>query len=688
MKKIISTLLACLMLVNCFVFAVSSTETETETTIKQHYPLGENSRYNLDKALTAEPVTVEAVVAFPSSYAEVTDPTTGEKRPGIGGTIFGNIDGRDNSISFGIYKGQPVINWRDTGVKTTTSDDDIDVNITFDGVATTDVYDGQEHHIALVLDKEAEMAYCYIDGHQVDEQPIVGYIQSDLSRIDYDYSRVDEIKAYQPTHALKLKNFVLGGDWRMDNSRYFRGGTLSKVAVYSDIRTEAEIKEDLDNFGAADAALLVNFDLTTCGNVPASIPSTVGGYNAVKEFRWGKSAPRGDYAYSMAFLGDTQSIALNAIDNFHYMFDWLIANKESEKIEYVVGLGDITDKSTVEEWDTAVREYSRLDELYGANYMPIRGNHDYVTPVSGEKPIELLDGTIVTRAFRTYDQAFAGSGYNDSVAASTVIDGKATSGRMIETSLLNVFKTTNINGIPFLFISLDYGAPDTTKDAQGRTVLEWANDVVEAYPNHNVIVATHAYLDYDGEPLDADDKVTGDMNNKGMDIWNEFVSQHKNICLVVSGHIGYDYVVTSYNEGEKGNTVTQILSDHQSSDNIYISKNNFNDPPETRGLGMVTMLYFDGDLEGNVAKVSIETLSTVKALNNKDPYYWGNNQYPIEIQLNGTLYDITGDNETTVADMLYIVDDIINGTSKSIDVNCDGKISLADLLRVAKMTVK
>lgn len=689
MKKILSFALAFLMLVSAMAFPVSS----EEETIKEHFPLGQNSRYNLDKALSAEPVTVEAVVKFPSSYAEVTDPGTGEKRPGVGGMLFGNIDGRDNSISFGIYMGYPVITWHDTGEKSTTTDDDVMVNITFDKEITPDmIYSGKELHIALVLDKTAKKAYCYLDGKCVETQDIVGYRQTDLNSIDYDYDRVSEITAYEPTHTLKLKNFVLGGDWRMDNSRYFRGGTLSKVAVYSDVRDSTDIQADVADFGAADGNLMAYFDLTQFTVAePAIIPSEVGGYNAVKEFRWGNSVPRDDYAYSMAFIGDTQSMALNAINNFHYIFDWLTENKESEKIEYVVGLGDITDKSTVEEWDMAVNQYSRLGEYYGDNYMPIRGNHDYTTSTGKVINVELIDGTIVSRATSDYDKAFANTGYDSSVAKSTVIDGKATSGRMIESSLLNVFKTANIHGVPFLFLSLDYGAPDSTKDAEGRTVLEWASDVVEAYSNYNVIVATHGYLDYDGEPLDTDDKVTGGMENKGMEIWNEFVSKHENICLIVSGHIGYDYVVTTYNTGDAGNTVTQILTDHQSSDNLYIAKDELQNKPDEQGLGMITMLYFDGILggeNGNVAKANIEAISSVNAYNNKKAYYWGNNQYQIDIELNGTLYDITGDAETTVADMLIVVDDMLNKTGKSLDITGDGVITLTDILRVAKMTVK
>lgn len=40
--------------------------------------------------------------------------------------------------------------------------------------------------------------------------------------------------------------------------------------------------------------------------------------------------------------------------------------------------------------------------------------------------------------------------------------------------------------------------------------------------------------------------------NDGDDMWEKLVSQHKNICLVLSGHIGYPDLVTRYDTGANG----------------------------------------------------------------------------------------------------------------------------------------
>ena len=64
----------------------------------------------------------------------------------------------------------------------------------------------------------------------------------------------------------------------------------------------------------------------------------------------------GEYAYSMAIVGDTQTLSLSDAKNYgadgyvprvNKIYDWLVANKDSKNIELVMGLGDI-----VETWQS------------------------------------------------------------------------------------------------------------------------------------------------------------------------------------------------------------------------------------------------------------------------------------------------------------------------------------------------
>ena len=59
--------------------------------------------------------------------------------------------------------------------------------------------------------------------------------------------------------------FMVGGDLRSGNDRYFQG-KIKSVAVYSDLRTADEIKADVTKVDTSDAALLLAYDLTASGD--------------------------------------------------------------------------------------------------------------------------------------------------------------------------------------------------------------------------------------------------------------------------------------------------------------------------------------------------------------------------------------------------------------------------------------
>ena len=103
-------------------------------------------------------------------------------------------------------------------------------------------------------------------------------------------------------------------------------------------------------------------------------------------------------------------------------------------------------------------------------------------------------------------------------------------------------------------------------------VLEWANEVVAAHPDHKVIAVTHSHLDADGS-YQAE---TGGYNyypinypedsNDAQAVWDEFVSLHENMFLFISGHNSSNEIVNVAKEGVNGNTVYQLLIDQQDVD--------------------------------------------------------------------------------------------------------------------------
>ena len=78
------------------------------------------------------------------------------------------------------------------------------------------------------------------------------------------------------------------------------------------------------------------------------------------------------------------------------------------------------------------------------------------------------------------------------------------------------------------------------------------------HPDHRTIVVTHSYLtSRKGQRSAGDDYSV--IGNPGESIWEEFVSRHENIFLVLSGH-AMENLLTS--KGRNGTRVHQVQADY------------------------------------------------------------------------------------------------------------------------------
>ncbi|MBE6632745.1 MAG: hypothetical protein E7620_00215 [Ruminococcaceae bacterium] len=278
-----------------------------------------------------------------------------------------------------------------------------------------------------------------------------------------------------------------------------------------------------------------------------------------------------DYAYSFCVVGDTQKVTNHASEKLYTLYRWILRNVEPKKIGYVFGLGDITDTDNVREWGVAQDAISLLDGV--VPYSIIRGNHDG------------------SENFNFY--------FNNN-------DYKKQFGGFYGSTIENSWRAINVGGVDYLMVTLDFGASDD--------VLEWAGSVIEAHPNHRVIVTTHAYLYGDGTTLDSHDAYAPEIYipgaNNGEDIRQKLITKYENIFLVISGHIASDYVITSQITGDHGNTVTQMLIDPQGVDG------------DLGATGMITMLYFSEDGK----EIYVETYSTIH-----EKHFLTENQFSVDL---------------------------------------------------------
>lgn len=479
------------------------------------------------------PLTIEASVLIPSTQTD---------RAGV---IVGNFNDNSNYFSFEIYSnGVPrfCLPSEKNGV----------IDFKFDKLH---INTGEVVHIALTYNPTTGEATCYIDG---------GAQYQTIKAAAYSFS----------TEAFSTL-LVMGNDLRKGSAQYFKG-TIGSLAIYSDVRTSLEIESDFAGVDLNSDNLVVCYDLTgkAFGDEVENLAGD--GYDIAYKSKafadssawFSKENSVTDYLYSFAIVGDTQIIAQNYSSEFHKIYDWILNNKTDKNIQYVFGLGDITNGSSTNEWNVAKENIFRL--IGQIPFSAVRGNHDTVS---------------------SYNNAFV----NNSDYMSQF------NGFYSENDARNTYRLITIAETNYLMITLDYGASDE--------VLSWASNIIESYPNHKVIITTHAYLYRDGTTLDQGDvcpPATNGGYNNGDHMWDKLISQHENICLVISGHDPSAQVVMSQQTGVHGNLVTQLLVDPQGVDT-------------STPTGMVTMLYVktDGSFE-------IETYSTIQEL-----YYKESNQFVI-----------------------------------------------------------
>ncbi len=285
--------------------------------------------------------------------------------------------------------------------------------------------------------------------------------------------------------------------------------------------------------------------------------------------------PVTDYAFSFSVVGDTQKVNYHTPEKFPAIYDYILSGLEAKNTQWVFGLGDITDASLRREWDLAYENIHRMDGKVG--YSLVRGNHDSISSMNG---------------------VFPPSDFAD------VIDGL-----FDPKSVFTSYQLFEVGTIKYLMMTLDYGASDEA--------LVWAADVIEQYPDRNVIITTHGYLHSDGTLLD-DTKgtppaTTGGYNN-GDDMWEKLISQYENIALVLCGHMHNDRIMINQSEGIHGNTVTSLLINPQGADLTY------------NGLGMVATLYFSDDGKD----VTVDYYSTAR-----NQYFMDENQFSFTLDIVG-----------------------------------------------------
>ena len=491
------------------------------------YPVG---AYNCEKLLETLPVTMEAWVYLPSATYE-----------SLGGTILGNKPQKNTAcFTFSIEEnGVPQLAFGYKGGEKTYK------------FTAAPVPADTWTHVAIVYGTgtEGKQVSCYINGELKSSSAVKNWYAAGRNVLDLPVG--------------------VAGDRQQVNFEGFLG-TLGDVTAYSTARTQAQIQADYANGPElTDSELLLHYDMDAA-TYGEDIPDASGnGYDMIYEKMWLTQEERdaimaqdkNEYTYSIAFVPDVQILTDSYATRLGWIYDYLLENKESQNIQYVISLGDLSDENTEVEWERFSKNQNRLNGILP--YSLIRGNHD----------ITYNDYAAY------YDQYFSvpGEYYYDFVTANGGFYDTATTA--------NTYLLFSVGEVDYIILNIDF--------AMSQGVFDWMNQVLTEFSDRRAIVVTHGYIGTNGQLLD--ETMSGAPSGYDAswldpeDMWNEVLRKHANVDLVAGGHIGSDHIICSQQVGDNGNVVHQMLSDTQ-----YVDT-------KIRGAGIVTMMHFTED--GRFARV-------------------------------------------------------------------------------------
>jgi hypothetical protein len=245
------------------------------------------------------------------------------------------------------------------------------------------------------------------------------------------------------------------------------------------------------------------------------------------------------YDFAVSHITDTQYLTENYPEVYATLASWIAANADGRKIEFATHTGDLIQNHVNPAQDDvrAVREFERASAIQrilddaGVPNSVLPGNHDNLRGA---------DATLFNAYFgpsRYADTAW----YGGSLAPE---DNSAN------------FSTFDHEGARFLMLSLPYAFDDAE--------LTWAEAVVAAHPDHNVIVSTHEHVTPKTVETAAFRSTSSRWVSRGQQLWDRIIAPNRNVVLVLSGHFhGVGQIRTEDAGGIPGHTVTELVADYQ-----------------------------------------------------------------------------------------------------------------------------
>jgi len=197
---------------------------------------------------------------------------------------------------------------------------------------------------------------------------------------------------------------------------------------------------------------------------------------------------------------------------------WLLAQRSALDIRWVLHSGD------VHNWPTPLetppnQQFISMSSWFqplktaGLAYVLTSGNHDSGAVCAGGSACPNRHASVGLRDMSAWDTYYQPSTFG--------LEGEFESGKSA-----NGWRTFSAGGKNWLVLSLELW-PRTV-------VIDWAKQVVQTHPRHNVIVVTHSFLEGDGSLSTSNG---GYGSNSPSTLWNA-LDDFPNVMMFFSGHVG------------------------------------------------------------------------------------------------------------------------------------------------------
>lgn len=242
-------------------------------------------------------------------------------------------------------------------------------------------------------------------------------------------------------------------------------------------------------------------------------------------------------------------------DVWQHYSEWMDPEHAARGFKWMPNLGGsevaISPKSQTRSFEipAAVRGYQLIAGKLPFSVLP--GNHDFdalwTDPAHPPQPDQKKNGVRHVGGLNGFRSAFASDSafFKDQPWYVASHDGGADSAQVFTAGRCR-----------FLHIGLRYHPPDAS--------LAWAGEVIRRFPGLPTIVSTHDYLDRDGtrnQRSNPNNSRLDPLDNDPQMLWEEFISRHDQVFLVLSGHVsGQGYSVDT---NLRGHEVHQVMADYQ-----------------------------------------------------------------------------------------------------------------------------